>query len=112
MNITGNAFKKHVLYCFVGVSTAAALLLKKSNVFLFKKSLCSTTEDASYRQLSERLKEIEKLNGIISLLSWDEQVMMSPGSASARYNAIILYRNNLIHFLLRSEMTRKALLRA
>lgn len=42
----------------------------------------------SQKELFEKLKlkltEIEKLNGVKGLLGWDEMVMLSPGSASAR----------------------------
>ncbi|KXZ50633.1 hypothetical protein GPECTOR_15g317 [Gonium pectorale] len=38
----------------------------------------------AYDALAERLRELSSLNGIDSLLNWDEMVMMPPGAAASR----------------------------
>ena len=62
---------------------AAASLLGNASSFCSKNVLVSPTS-AKYSELVEKLKEIEQLSGVKGLLGWDEMVMLSPGSATAR----------------------------
>jgi carboxypeptidase Taq len=57
-----------------GGSTAAFCTASSSSMQIFSK----------YSALEEKLKEIEKLSGIKGLLGWDEMVLLSSGSATAR----------------------------
>ena len=38
----------------------------------------------SYQKLADELREIDSLQGISSILSWDELVVMKPKSAESR----------------------------
>ncbi len=54
-----------------------------------RQSFCSATTTSTvskhpYTKLQTKLVEIENLNGAKGLLSWDEMVLMQPGSSSAR----------------------------
>ncbi len=46
------------------------------------------TVDRNYRNLVEKLTEISRLNGIMSTLSWDQEVMMPSGASEARARQI------------------------
>lgn len=47
-------------------------------------STTPTPQKELYDQIKVKLIEIERLNGVKSLLGWDEMVMLAPGSANAR----------------------------
>ena len=42
----------------------------------------------NYLNLVERLEEISHLNGVMSTIGWDQEVMMPPGAAEARARQI------------------------
>jgi len=44
--------------------------------------------NSHYQNLVQRLEEISHLNGVMSTLGWDQEVMMPPGAADARAKQI------------------------
>jgi len=80
---------------FVGVSaiTISSNALRKQSSPMHSSSLWAACDSnimakndisLSYTQLEGKLKEIEKLSGIKSLLGWDEMVLLQAGSSAAR----------------------------
>ena len=65
-------------------SFAAALAVAGISISQGLATSSPALTTTKYGQLTEKLTEIEKLNGIKGLLGWDEMVMLAPGSATAR----------------------------
>ena len=65
-------------------SFAAALAVAGISISQGFASSSPALTTTKYSQLTEKLTEIEKLNGIKGLLGWDEMVLLAPGSATAR----------------------------
>ena len=75
-------YKRSFLFCFG--ATAAAFTMKRRIASATRFESSSPIVSDNYEKLKSRLAEIEKLNGVVSLLGWDEMVMMTEGSATAR----------------------------
>jgi len=65
-------------------SFAAALAVAGISISQGLATSTPAMTTTKYGQLTEKLTEIEKLNGIKGLLGWDEMVMLAPGSSTAR----------------------------
>jgi carboxypeptidase Taq len=70
----------------MSIAALSSVIMGKCQAFSTATCTPAAAAMIKYSALEEKLKEIEKLSGVKGLLGWDEMVLLSPGSATARNN--------------------------
>ena len=76
--------RSNVVFSFALFHTLSSHALCTSSTTSFTPPSTTPAQKELYEKLKSKLIEIEKLNGIKSLLGWDEMVLLPPDAANAR----------------------------